>query len=83
MSEQQKESDNNSGLAKPNTLPKMTWDEVVARAQRILDARGAPPYTPATFDSYVPNNLDKVLEDEAAVISEFVYYWLPYLRRKS
>lgn len=58
---------------KPNTLSAMKWDEVKARAQRIVDTRGKwPPYTKADFDGYVS-------EDEAAVLSEFVYFWQPYI----
>lgn len=58
----------------PNRLPKMTAEEVKARAQRILDLRGMPPYS--RYETY--SEL-AVTDDEAALISEFVYFWLPYL----
>lgn len=68
----------------PNKLPSMTREEVIARAQRILDERGKPPYTPKTFGSefqeWYPDGF--LSEDECAILSEFVYFWLPYLVEK-
>lgn len=71
----EKESDNNSGLARPNKLPAMRTEDVKARAQRILDLRGKPPYTKDTFGG-------QLSEGEAALISDFVHYWMPYLVQK-
>lgn len=79
----EKESDNNSGLARPNKLPAMRTEDVKARAQRILDLRGKPPYTKDTFGiTGQVVNITPVTEDEAAVLSEFVHYWMPYLVQK-
>lgn len=64
---------NQSGLAvKPAKLPTMTTPEVKARAQRIVNLHGAPPYTAATVGFELNS------DDEIAVISEFVTYWMPF-----
>lgn len=65
-------SENNPPDYIPNRLPDMKTPEVIARAQRILDKRGRPPYSADACRT----------EDEAAVLSEFVYYWLPFLVEK-
>ena len=69
----------------PAKLPAARYDEVKARAQRILDQRGRPPYTPMvwqqSFDD-TPYHRTTVSEDEALVLSEFVTYWMPYLVEK-
>lgn len=67
-------SDNNAPDTQPNKLPPMKMEEVIARAQRVLDSRGTPPYAGGA--------LTVMTEDEAAVIGEFVFYWLPYLTIK-
>jgi len=77
------EESSNQPTRKPNILPAMTSAEVKARAQKIVDARGKwPPYAPAdwqqSFDE-PPYHRTAVSEEEAAVLSEFVYYWQPYL----
>ena len=59
-------------MVAPNKLAAMKTDEVIARAQRIFDKRGEAPY-----------NADACLSpDEAAVLSEFVYFWRPFLENK-
>jgi hypothetical protein len=73
----------NKAEFEPNRLPKMTAEEVKARAQRILDLRGMPPYGPMTWqqsqEDGPPYHITTVTDDEAALISEFVYFWLPFL----
>lgn len=70
--------------AVPNTLEPMKREEVLARAQRILDLRGEPPYKAELFDSEFPEWYSGgVTADEAAVLSEFVHYWRPFLVRKA
>jgi len=66
---------------KPNILPARKWNEVLARAQRIADLRGFPPYSARHGDN---DAWEPVLsDDEAAVLSEFVYFWQPYLTLKA
>lgn len=72
----------------PNKLPAMKWEEVKERAQRIADERGFPPYkkdaitvaqiSDEEFD-IVGRPFELLLDDELAVLSEFMYYWQPYL----
>jgi hypothetical protein len=64
---------NNPTDEKPGDLPKMTHDEVKARAQRIFDRWGEPPYK-----SHFPESA--LGHDEVAIISEFVTYWRPMLK---
>lgn len=61
---------------KPNVIPKTTFDQSVAQAQRILDLRGKPPYTPQNFTA-VP-----VTQDEVDLIWHFVHYWMPHISIK-
>lgn len=76
-------SDNSSGLgATPATLPVMTREEVKARAQRILDIRGTPPYDNRRYITPEQNCPNPLIEDELAVLSEFVQFWMPYLTIK-
>lgn len=78
----------NSGLAvTPATLPAMKAEDVKARAQRILDLRGTPPYKLRYSHNENGGGSEgyhtlQLSEDEAAVLSEFVQYWLPYLTIK-
>lgn len=80
-------SENNDPDLKPNTMPAMTNDQVKARAQRILDQRGPPPYK-VTYSYNESGNGPggyhtlQLSEDDAAVISEFVSYWMPFLTIK-
>lgn len=67
------EADNNSGLAKPAQLPKMTVDQVRERAERIFKLRGPAPY--GSGIQFADCNLS---EDEIQIISEQVLYWQPY-----
>lgn len=71
---------------RPAKLPAEKYEEVKARAQRILDLRGRPPYRVSTFMNVAKelNGTDIVplSEDEALILSEFVTYWLPYLVEK-
>jgi hypothetical protein len=62
---------------KPNILPAMTFDEVKARAQRMLDRFGPPPY-----EQYGTPGMGDLGADAVAVISDFVHFWLPYLVEK-
>lgn len=65
---------------KANRLPAMKFGEVVERAQRILDMRGRPPYKRfPEGDSLAFKDLS---DDELALISDFVYHWLPFLMQK-
>ena len=69
----------------PAKLPAAKYEEVKARAQRILDMRGKPPYTPMSWQQSfeeAPYHRTTVSEDEALILSEFVTYWLPYLVEK-
>lgn len=78
-------SEDNRPDAVPNRLPAMTYDEVIARAQRIFDLRGAPPYRASySYSGNGPGGYHTLerSEDEAAVLSEFVYHWLPLLTHK-
>ena len=68
------EESGNSPTLRPNTLPAMTLEEVKARAQRIADRLGFPPY-----GQYETPGMGDLGADAVAVISEFVYYWQPYL----
>jgi len=64
----------------PNRLPHMTTAQVIERAQRILDLRGRPPYSRNAGQF----KLDPTMtDDEIALISDFVHYWLQYLVLKS
>lgn len=65
-----------NNVATPNALPSLTFDQVKARAQKIFDLRGMPPY-----DRSTPGYQD-LSEDEIGVLSEFVYYWQNYLVAK-
>ena len=58
---------------KPGQLPRMTHEEVRARAQRIFDRWGEPPYKSHWPDSAMGT-------EEVAVLSEFVTYWRPFLK---
>jgi hypothetical protein len=58
---------------KPGKLPPMTMEEIEARAQRILNHRGEPPYT----------NLTSPIQDEIDIVNEFMHYWRPFLVRKA
>lgn len=62
-------------MSQPNKLAPMKTDEVIARAQRIFDLRGEPPYDSNTFDTHS----GVISADELAVLSEFVYFWRPFL----
>lgn len=80
---------NDSGQAvKPNILPAMKWDEVQARAQRIVDMRGFPPYKAIPpCSNFLCRGTEEESKpilsvDEAAVLSDFVYFWQPYLTLK-
>ena len=70
----------------PAKLPAAKYEEVKARAQRILDLRGKPPYRASTFVNVARElgGTDVVLlsDDEALILSEFVTYWMPYLVEK-
>lgn len=77
-------SESNEPWTKANVLPAMKTEEVIARAQRILDLRGRPPYVRRY--SYNESgagpggyHTEELSEDEAAVLSDFVYHWLPFL----
>lgn len=61
----------------PNELPIMTAGQIKQRAQRIFDLRGKPPYLGGGGD------LEALSDDELAVLSEFVHYWLPFLKHGS
>lgn len=74
-------------LITPNPMPPMKYEEVKARAQRLLDEYGRPPYTrenfPHIYDfegSY--GNHGQLSEDALALISDFVWHWLPFLVEK-
>jgi hypothetical protein len=77
------ESQNNLGLAQPGKLPAMTYDEVKARAQSILDYRGVPPYKAEHFN-VAGLRFDQIVlcDDEIAVINDFMIYWMPFLKVK-
>ncbi len=62
---------------RPNRLPQMKVEDVQARAQRIFDLRGEPPYGMNNFGLEAP-----LTGDEAAIISDFVTYWRPFLTLK-
>ena len=59
-------------------LPAMTYEQVKARAQKILDDRGLPPYT---REKHLQHGMN-ISEAELAVISDFVANWLPQLVQK-
>lgn len=73
---------------KPTTLPADTYTKVLARAQRIFDRLGRPPYKARyAYDLDPVSEQDQEYtrfgsEDEAHVLSEFVTFWLPYLVEK-
>lgn len=80
----------NQPMLQPNRLPAMKWDEVLAQAQAIYDRYGAPPYTKDNERTEVNYSGDvavmvrpfaNLAEPELAVLSDFVYYWLPYIDR--
>lgn len=48
------------------------YENVKARAAKILNHRGEPPYTVKTFE-------DHLLAEEVVVISEFVQFWRPFI----
>lgn len=76
----------NTPDVKPARLAPMTIDQVKASAQRILDLRGRPPYTPKHPEfNYIADKAtheQALSEDELRVISEFVQFWLPFLVEK-
>ena len=72
--------DKTGDTIKPNPLPRNTYEEVKARAQSILDARGLPPYQPR-WDSNPLSGENLLNEEEALVLSEFVWFWLPFLKQ--
>lgn len=69
--------------AVPNKLPPMRTEEVIARAQRILDRHGKFELTLADFqfgtDPYRPDII-AISEDELALINEFLHYWRPFIK---
>lgn len=72
---------------RPNALTHMTFEEVKASAQRVLDLRGLPPYKTRYSYNEDGNGLGgyhtlECSEDEARVLSEFVQFWLPFLVQK-
>lgn len=68
-------SDNNAPGVTPIQPKAMTGEEVKQRAQRILDHRGPLPWQTNGWNY-------PLIEDEAAVLSEFVQFWMPYLTIK-
>lgn len=64
---------------KPAILPKMKWDEIRDRAQRIADLRGFPPYTAISFVGSGSYHTVELSADEIAIINDFMTYWKPYL----
>lgn len=69
----------------PNKLPALKREEVIARAQRILDARGKFELTLEDFrfgqGPYLPD-IVAITEDELALINEFLHFWRPFLKLK-
>ena len=74
---------------RPAKLPAAKYEEVKARAQRILDLRGKPPYRaiPACSNFLCQPETGEpkpiLSNDEALILSEFVTYWMPYLVEKA
>lgn len=58
--------------ATPGPLAPDRYDAVKARAQKILNHRGEPPYTVATFENHL-------LAEEVLIIGEFVQFWRPFI----
>ena len=70
---------------RPAKLPAAKYEEVKARAQRILDLRGKPPYGGSLGQSHPLYDEDGsgLSDDELLILSEFVTYWMPYLVEKA
>lgn len=68
-------------IVMPNKLPLMTHDQVMERAQKIFEHRGTPPFNRAEHFS-TADDKHFVTDEEMAVISDFVFHWLPYLTVK-
>ena len=52
---------------------KYTKEEILAWAQAIYDRRGPPPYYPH------PDGTD--CKEELELLTDFMYYWMPYVKR--
>jgi len=66
----------------PNKLSPMTKDEVKAMAQAIYDARGKPPYSSDSDVCGTAEELDRYDEVVNKVLSDFVHYWMPFIKQK-
>lgn len=66
-------------------LSPMKYDEVKARAKKILERRGPPPYTTETYGqskhlgSSELVSVDCLIDEEAAVLNDFMAYWMPLI----
>lgn len=78
-------TENNPPDVVSGQMPHMSYNEVVARAQRILDVRGRPPYTRESFSlslGFEGSFRSEITDDELGVLNDFMTYWNPFVVEK-
>ena len=73
-------SESNTPDVKPNKLPHMTTEQVKERAKIMLNAYGVPPYAPERLFTMSDDPAIRAAQEAAAAhVSEFVFYWMPFM----